>query len=104
MCSDINLMLCSFHLDYGRVVGKTSLQGGLRLGRLAHPDVLDVGPAKDDVLVHLVPGSHGPVSRPVLRPKRPHYISKNQTILCIAGLASTLPLASATVDIWVSMV
>ena len=72
MYSNVNLMYYSFHLDYGRVVGKTSLQGGLRLRRLAHPDVLDVGPTKDDILVHLVPGSHGPVSRPVLRPKRPH--------------------------------
>ena len=48
------------------VIGQTSLQSRLRLGRLTHADVLDVGAAEDDVLVHLVSGGHRPVSGPVL--------------------------------------
>ena len=48
------------------VIGQTSLQSRLRLGRLTHADVLDVGAAEDDVLVHLIPGGHRPVSGPVL--------------------------------------
>ena len=53
-------------LHDGRVVGEAALQPGHGLRRLAHADVLDVGAAEDDVLVHLVPGSHRLVRGSVL--------------------------------------
>ena len=59
-------------LDDGRIVGETALKGRLRFRRLADANVLDVGSTEDDVLVHLVPGGHGPVSRAVLGTEGAH--------------------------------
>ena len=42
------------HLDNSGIIGQTPGEGWLRFGRLAHPDVLDVGASEDDVLVDLV--------------------------------------------------
>ena len=57
-------------LHDGRIIGQTSLEGGLRLRRLTDADVLDVGPAEDDVLVDLISGSNGSVGRTVLGTER----------------------------------
>ena len=65
-------LLEQFYLHNGRIIRETSLQSSLGLGGLAHSDVLDVGTAEDDVLVHLVPGGHGPVSRAVLGTEGAH--------------------------------
>lgn len=73
-------------LDNGRVVRKPTLQGSLGLGRLAHADILDVSPAEDDVLVHLVPGGHGAVSRPVLGAKRSDFGQGDRGHLGVDGV------------------
>jgi hypothetical protein len=44
----------------------------VRLGRLADPNVLDVGAPEDDVLVDFVTRCHGAVRRSVFRAERSH--------------------------------
>ena len=57
----------SYYLNDGGVIGEAALQRGLRLGRVAHADVLDVAAAEDDVLVDLVSRRHRAVRGAVLR-------------------------------------
>jgi len=77
-------------LDYGWIVRKTSLQSGLRLGWFADTDVLNVGPAEDDVLVHLVPGCHGSVSWSILSTERSDFGQSDRGHLGVDGVEDTL--------------
>jgi len=60
-------------LHNGRVIGQSSLQGCLWLGRLTDTNILNISSSEYDVLVHLVPGGHWAVSRAVLSPERSDF-------------------------------
>ena len=54
------------YLNDGWVIWQASLQRGLRFGRVAHADVLDVAAAEYDVLVDLVSRGHRAIRGTIL--------------------------------------
>jgi len=76
-------------LHYSRVIWETALESGLRLGRFADPDVLDVGSPEDDVLVHLVPRRHGSIGRSVLCTERSNFSESDSRFVGINGVENT---------------
>lgn len=77
-------------LHDGRIIGQTSLEGGLRLRRLTDADVLNVRPTEDDVLVDLISGSNGSVGRTVLGTERSNFRQCHRRHLGIDGVQDSL--------------
>lgn len=56
------------HLHYGRIIGYWCT--------VAHPDILDVRPTEQDVVIHLILCSYGKLRLTIFRPKGTHCKAK----------------------------
>jgi len=77
-------------LNNGGVIGKASLESGLRFRRLADSNILDVGASKDNVFVDFISRGDRPVSGSIFSSVGSDFRQCNGRIFGVNGVQDSL--------------